>query len=46
MRPSMWANRKKRRTPCIIVLTDETRRPAVVGVADVELAVRPLDSDQ
>ncbi len=27
IRPSMWANRKKPRTPCIIVLTEETRRP-------------------
>lgn len=25
--PSMWANRKNPRTPCIIVVTDETRSP-------------------
>lgn len=27
MRPSMWANRKNPRTPCIIVLVEEARSP-------------------
>jgi hypothetical protein len=40
----MCANRKNPLTPCIIVLTEETR--SLAEVADVELEVCPLDADQ
>ena len=46
MSPSMWANRKNPRTPCIIVTTEESISPALAEVADVQLDVSPLDPDQ
>ena len=46
--PSMWANRKKPRTPCIMVLTEEFRTPVscrwrMAAVHAVHAAWRPAN---